>query len=125
MCRVEILFVPHSLSLYLHTSPLDGPSLFSLLLDVASCICGFQDQAQSREGTMDLSMPKYIGDAAERFGIDTTRKIDNPLGTGTTGEAPAAEKTATYHRCPLDYPRAIDSTSLTRNSKLSQQKERC
>jgi hypothetical protein len=49
---------------------------------------GFRIKHNRGEGTMNLSMLKYISDAAERFGVDTTKKkIDNPFGASTTGEA--------------------------------------
>jgi uncharacterized metal-binding protein len=38
----------------------------------------------------DWSGCSYVGDAAERFGIDTSKKIDNPLGASTIGKAAPA-----------------------------------
>jgi hypothetical protein len=74
---------------------------------------------------MTLAMTKYISDAAERFGIDTTRKIDNPLSTGCIGKdstTPATPQQQKIIGVLLYYARAIDSTVLTRISKLSTQR---
>jgi hypothetical protein len=91
---------------------------------------GFRIKHDQDEGTMTLTMPKYISDAAERFGIDTTRKIDNPLSTGCIGKDSTTPATPQQQKrlqqiigVLLYYARAIDSTVLTRISRLSTQQK--
>jgi hypothetical protein len=82
---------------------------------------------------MTLTTPKYISDAAERFGIDTTRKIDNPLSTGCIGKDSTTPATPQHTQQQkrlqqiigvlLYYARSVDSTVLTRIRKLSTQQK--
>jgi hypothetical protein len=93
-----------------------------------SAYVGFKIDHDQMKGIVTLSMPKYIKEAVKRFNIDTSITINNPLtsqseSTRSDLASPAsASETKRIQEIIgvlLYYSRAIDSTVLTRISKLS------
>jgi hypothetical protein len=100
--------------------------------DWAGCsYVGFKVLHNRTEGTISLSMPNYIREAAQRFGVSTTKGVDNPLGPllpdETKDDPPAnpqeLKRLQQIIGVLLYYARAVDPTVLTRISKLSTQQK--
>jgi hypothetical protein len=87
---------------------------------------GFDIRQDRERGTVTLSMPRYIDDAAERFNIDTSVKLESPAQGGCIDDG--GEHAATDEQKKriqqivgvlLYYARAVDPTIIVRVSKLS------
>jgi hypothetical protein len=91
-----------------------------------SAYVGF-DIAQDRDkGTVNLSMPRYIDDAVQRFKIDTSMEIDCPSRTSRHGKGDhdmaneqQKKRIQQIIGVLLYYARAVDPTILVRVSKIS------
>jgi hypothetical protein len=86
---------------------------------------GFDIQQDRDKGTVTLSM-RYIDDATERFGVDTSVKVDAPTQGGWDGEEAAKAVSEQQKKriqqiigVLLYYARAIDPTIIVRINKLS------
>ena len=90
---------------------------------------GFKIQHNREEGKLSLSMPGYLKEAASRFEIDTSVKVDNPMAPQTESGEVASASSQQQKRLQqiigvlLYYARAVDPTILTRVSKLSTQQK--
>jgi hypothetical protein len=87
---------------------------------------GFDIQQDAEQGTVTLSMPRYIDDAIERFGITTTVTLESPMQGGwdseNNGQAADEQQKKRIQQMIgvlLYYARAVDPTILVRISKLS------
>lgn len=97
-----------------------------------SAYVGFKIQHDHNKGTLSISMPNYIKDAAERFHIDISKKIDNPL-LSDSGDSNQPSQPVTPQQekrlqqiigVLLYYARAVDPIALTRISKISSQQKK-
>ena len=96
---------------------------------------GFKINHDRIKGTLTISMPTYISDAAIRFNIDISKKIENPFASenhtdenNNQNSNPLTEiqrkRLQQIIGVILYYARAIDSLVLTRISKLSTQQSK-
>jgi hypothetical protein len=88
---------------------------------------GFKIHHDREKGKLTISMPNYIKDAAERFNINISKKIDNPLisdsGNNNHPDQPATpqqeKRLQQIVGVILYYARAVDPIVLARISKIS------
>ena len=86
---------------------------------------GFNIAHDQVKGTLTLSMPRYVEDAAARFDIDTSTRVNDPLPVAADGQM--AEKASDDQRrrvqqivgVMLYYARAVDAMLLVRVSKIA------
>ena len=96
---------------------------------------GFKIERNHTKGTLKISMPNYVSEAAIRFSIDISKRIENPNASekheaemSNHDSSPLTEQQRKRLQqiigVTLYYARAIDSTVLTRISKLSTQQSK-
>jgi hypothetical protein len=93
---------------------------------------GFQIDRDEGDGTITISMPGYIDDAIKRFNISTSERVTNPAAAEDLSDPDLSTPATDAQRkrvqeiigVLLYYARAIDSSILTRVSKVSTQQSK-